>query len=319
MEFGQIETFLAVAQEGGFSRAAEKLGRTQPALSISIKRLEEELGEALFERSSRGGTLTGAGRLFLTHAQSLMNQREEVVEAFKERRGLQQGNLSIGANESTSIYLLPPLLLEYRKRHPEIRIRVHRAVSERIPQEVLERNLDFGFLSYDPVTPDLNSVVIHRDHMVMVVPKGHRLAQRASVSLLELGEESFVAHNARTPSRDQVVRAFAAAGVPLRMTMELASLSTICDFVAEGVGLAILPSLVVREDLASGRLVGLEVPELQVEKVLRMIYRRETYLSSAAQAFLELVRSTEFPDMGGTAIPKPAGNAPVNTPPGRRV
>lgn len=311
MEFGQIETFLAIAQEGGFSRAAEKLGRTQPALSISIKRLEEELGEALFERSSRGGTLTGAGQLFLAHAQSLMNQRAEVVEAFKERRGLQQGNLSIGANESTSLYLLPPLLLEYRKRHPEIRIRVHRAVSERIPQEVLERNLDFGFLSYDPVTPDLKAVVVHRDHMVMVVPKGHRLAKSESVGLQELGQESFLAHNARTPARDSVVRAFAEAGVPLRITMELSSLSTICDFVGQGVGLAILPSLVVRECLASGSLVALQVPELQVEKVLRMIYRRESYLSSAAQAFLELVRSTEFPDMGVSPISKPSAKAIV--------
>lgn len=299
MEFGQIETFLAVAREGGFSRAAEHLGRTQPALSISIKRLEEELGEALFERSSRGGTLTGAGELFLTHAQSLMNQREEVVEAFKERKGLHQGNLSIGANESTSLYLLPPMLLEYRNRHPEIRIRVHRAVSERIPQEVLERNLDFGFLSYDPVTPDLKSVVIHRDRMVLVVPKGHRFSKAKAVSLRDLGDESFLAHNARTPSRDQVVRAFADAGVPLRISMELSALSTICDFVAKGVGLAILPTMVVREEIASGRLVGLSVPELSVEKTLRMIYRRETYLSSAAKAFLELVRSSDFQDQGG--------------------
>lgn len=294
MEFGQVETFLAVAREGGFSRAAEKLGRTQPALSISIKRLEEELGEALFERSSRGGTLTSAGQLFLAHAQSLMNQREEVVEAFKERKGLRQGNLSIGANESTSLYLLPPLLLEYRRQHPDIRIRVHRAVSERIPQEVLERNLDFGFLSFDPVTPELNSVVLHRDHLVMVVPTGHRLARAGSVHLRELGPETFLAHNARTPARDQVVRAFAEAGVPLQISMELSALSTICDFVAKGVGLAILPSMVVRDDIAAGRLVGIVVPELHIEKTLRMIYRRETYLSSAAKAFLDLVRSADF-------------------------
>lgn len=115
--------------------------RTQPAISIAIKRLEEELGETLFDRSSKSGTLTEAGQTLYSYAQRMINLRDEAVRAIGELKGMYRGRLSIGANESTSLYLLPPLLLKYREQHPHIRIEVYRNVSERIPSEVLERNL----------------------------------------------------------------------------------------------------------------------------------------------------------------------------------
>ena len=148
MEFGQLEIFLCVAEEKSFSRAAEKMLRTQPALSIAIKRLEEETGEQLFDRSSRNATLTEAGKTLHSYAQRLINLRQEAREAVGELREMYRGRLIIGANESTSFYLLPQLLLEYRHRFPMIKIEVHRNISEKIPSDLLERKIDFGFLSY---------------------------------------------------------------------------------------------------------------------------------------------------------------------------
>jgi DNA-binding transcriptional LysR family regulator len=283
VDLAQLEIFLRIADEKSFSRAAEKMLRTQPALSIAIKRLEEDLGETLFDRSSKSGTLTEAGRM--------INLRDEAREAIGELRGMFRGRLTIGANESTSFYVLPALLLEYRKRHPQIKIEVFRNISEKIPLEVVERNLDFGFLSYDPMNPALQSLEVHRDELVLVVPPEHRLAGRKQVAVKELGEEQFVAHNVKTPSRARIFELFAQNHTPLNICIELSTLETIKDFVMREAGIAILPRLVVQGEIESGKLIEVPVKGMKIEKILRLIYRRESSLSHAAKSFLDLVKS----------------------------
>jgi DNA-binding transcriptional LysR family regulator len=279
MDLGQLEIFLCIADEKSFSRAAEKVRRTQPALSIAIKRLEVELGEPLFDRSSKGGMLTEAGRVLYSYAQRMVNLREEAREAINELRGMYQGRLTIGANESTSLYLLPQLLVEYRRRYPQIKIEVHRAVSERIPTEVYERNLDMGFLSFDPTQTGLQSIEVERDELVLVVPPGHRLLERKRVTV-------------RSPARDRIFELFRHHQTPLNICVELSILETIKDFVGLGVGLAILPRLSVQESIESGRLCPVRVEGMKIEKTLRLVFRREETLSHAARAFLRLVRET---------------------------
>jgi DNA-binding transcriptional LysR family regulator len=302
MDLGQLETFLVVAREKSFSRAAERLYRTQPAVSLSLKRLEEELGETLLDRTTKGGTLTDAGTTLLPLAQRMLDLRKQIIDTFGSLKGLQQGRLNIGANESVSEFLLPSVLLAYQQAHPAIRIQAYRQSSERIPTEVLERRLDVGFVSYDPMHPELVSEVILRDHMVLVVPPGHRLARRKEVSMEALGRETFVAHNALTPTRNAIVDLFSRCGTPLRITMELGSLATIQEFVALGAGLAILPRMTVLEGIRQGRLVEVAVRELQVEKLIRIVTRREAAMSHAAKAFLQLIRTTDF--ARATSIPR---------------
>jgi DNA-binding transcriptional LysR family regulator len=294
MDLGQLETFLVVAREKSFSRAAERLYRTQPAVSLALKRLEEELGEILLDRTTKGGTLTDAGTTLLPLAQRMLDLRKQILDTFGSLKGLQQGRLNIGANESVSEFLLPGVLLAYQQAHPAIRIQAYRQSSERIPTEVLERRLDVGFVSYDPMHPELMSEVILRDHMVLVVPPKHRLAKRKEISLEALGKETFVAHNAITPTRNAIVDLFSRCGTPLRITMELGSLATIQEFVALGAGLAILPRMTVVEAIRQGRLVEVMVRELQVEKLIRIVTRREAAMSHAAKAFLQLIRTTDF-------------------------
>jgi DNA-binding transcriptional LysR family regulator len=290
VDLSQLEIFLSIAEEKSFSRAAEKMLRTQPAISIAIKRLEEELGEPLFDRSSKNGSMTEAGKILFSYAQRMLNLRDEAKEAISELRGMFRGRLTIGANESTSLYLLPPLLMEYRKRHPKIKIEVFRNVSERIPFEVQERNLDFGFLSYDPMNPQLQSIEIHRDELVLVVPPKHRLAKQKQVAVKDLGEEQFVAHNVKTPSRTKIFELFAQNRTPLNICIELATLETIKEFVLLGVGIAILPRLAVESEINSGKLVEVQVKGMKIEKVLRLVYRREQSLSHAAKSFLDIVK-----------------------------
>jgi DNA-binding transcriptional LysR family regulator len=290
VDLSQLEIFLTIAQEKSFSRAAEKMLRTQPAISIALKRLEEELGEPLFDRSSKSGTLTEAGRILHSYAQRMLNLRDEAVDAISELRGMYRGRLTIGANESTSLYLLPPLLLKYREHHPKIKIEVFRNISERMPNEVLERNLDFGFLSFDPQHPSLQSLEVFRDELVLVVSPRHRLAKKKGVTVKDLGEESFIAHNVKTPARARIFEMFAQHRTPLNISIELATLETIKEFVLLNAGIAILPRLAVRDMLHAGKLVEVPVKGMKIEKALRLIYRREQSLSHAARSFLQLVK-----------------------------
>ena len=224
----------------------------------------------------------------------MINLRDEAKDSISELRAMYRGRLTIGANESTSLYMLPELLLEYRRRHPQIKIEVYRNVSEKIPSEVIERNLDFGFLSYDPMNPQLQSLEIYRDELTLVVPPKHPLAKRKGVAIKDLGEEQFVAHNVKTPSRSRIFELFAQHNTPLNICIELATLETIKEFVRLNAGIAILPRLAVRGEIETGKLVEVPVRGMKIEKTIRLIYRRESSLSHAARSFLEIVRTWKF-------------------------
>ena len=290
MELSQLEVFLAVARERRFSRAAEKLFRTQSAVSQTIRKLEDELGEALFDRSSRDGVLTDAGKVLFEYAEKLINLRSEAAESLTELRELQKGKLIIAANEFTVLYLLP-LLAVFRQRHPMIKISVERALGSHIPDDVLRYNSEFGVLSYEPQEASLHSVVVYLDELVFVVPPNHALANAPQVSIRQLGAESFVAHIVSSPHRDKVLQQFKAHKTPLHMDVELPTLQAIKRYVAMGSGVALVPEISVESELARGELVRIPVRELQIKRKLRLIYRKDANLTHAGRAFLKVAES----------------------------
>jgi DNA-binding transcriptional LysR family regulator len=294
MDLSQLEVFLAVAREGRFSRAAEKLYRTQSAVSQTIRKLEEELGEPLFDRSSRDGVLTDAGRVLREYAEKLLNLRNDAQEALVELRSLHKGKLAIAANELTVLYLLP-ILAEYRRVHPMIKIMVERALASQIPGDVLRHNVELGLLTYDPQEPQLASIVVYLDELAFVVPPSHPLASLKQVSIRELGAESFVAHIVPSPYREKVIQAFRHHKTPLHMDVELPTLQAIKRFLVAGNGVALLPEISVEGELARGELVRILIPELKLQRKLRLVYRKEASLSHAARAFLAIAeaRATE--------------------------
>ena len=204
MDLSQLEVFLTVARERRFSRAAEKLFRTQSAVSQTIRKLELDIGEPLFDRSSRDGVLTDAGRVLQEYAEKLLNLRQDAQTALVEMRELQKGKLVIAANEFTALYLLP-VLGEFRRLHPTIKITVRRSLGSQIPDDVLKHNVELGILSYDPQEPHLRSAVVYLDELALIVPPGHPLASAGEVSVRQLGAESFVAHIVASPYRDMVI------------------------------------------------------------------------------------------------------------------
>jgi DNA-binding transcriptional LysR family regulator len=290
MDISQLEVFLAVAREGGFSRAADKLYRTQSAVSQAIRKLESEIGEALFDRSSRDGRLTDAGHVLQEYAERLLNLRENAREALAELRELQKGKLVVGANEFTALYLLR-VLAEFRRLHPAIRIVVQRSLGSQIPDDVRRHNCEFGVLTYDPQDAELASAVVYSDELIFVVPPQHPLARESRVSIRQLGAESFVAHIVSSPYREKVIQAFNKYKTPLHMGVELPTLQAIKRFVAMGNGVAFLPEISVEDEIARGELVRIPVQELRVHRKLRLIYRKSAALSHAGRAFLKIAES----------------------------
>jgi DNA-binding transcriptional LysR family regulator len=290
MELSQLEVFLAVARERRFSRAAEKLYRTQSAVSQTIRKLEDELGEALFDRSSREGVLTDAGKVLHDYAEKLINLRSEASESLAELRELQKGKLVIAANEFTVLYLLP-ILAEFRRLHPMIKVKVERALGSRIPDDVLRYSTEFGVLSYEPQEPSLQSIVVYLDELTFVVPPRHPLASASQVSVRQLGAESFVAHIVSSPYREKVIQLFKTHKTPLHMDVELPTLQAIKQFVAMGNGVAFVPEISVENEIARGELVRIRVRELQLKRKLRLIYRKDANLSHAARAFLKVAEA----------------------------
>jgi DNA-binding transcriptional LysR family regulator len=297
MDLGQLEVFLTVAREGKFSRAAEKLHRTQSAVSQSIHKLEQDVGEPLFDRSSRAGLLTDAGRVLQEYAERLLNLRDDAGVALAELRELHRGKLAIAANEFTALYLLP-VLTEFRRLHPMIRVTVQRSLGSHIPGDVLRHSSELGVLSYDPQEPQLRSIVVYLDELIFVVPPRHPLAGEAQVSIRHLGAESFVAHIVPSPYREKVIQTFQRHKTPLHMDVELPTLQAIKRFVAMGNGVALVPAISVENELTRGELVRIPVRELRLHRKLRLVYRKAASLSHAARAFLKVAEAAALERRG---------------------
>lgn len=287
MDLNQLEVLAAVAREKSFSRAAEVLDRTQPAVSQAIRRLESEVGETLFDRSSKDGTLTYAGEILLDYARQMLNLRQTAHSAIREMRNLHTGKVTISANEHTVFYLLP-LIAEFRKRHPMIKIEVQRGVASRIPKQITAREVELGVISFKPNDDSLKAISVMNDQLQLIVAPGHRFAGRKSVSVKDLAGETFIAHNAPSPYRKKVIETFEKFNTDLNISVELPSLEAIKRLVVTGIGIALVPKLSAKDEVATGKLHGLSVTEMKLERKLNIVYRKNSVLSHAAQEFLKV-------------------------------
>ena len=290
MDLYLLEAFVAVAEERSFSRAAVRLHRTQSAVSQTIGKLEDTLGEKVFERSSRDGTLTAAGKVLLEYAEELLNLRERAREAIGELRSLHEGKLTVAANEFTSLCLLPALH-QYHRLHPSIKIQVQRTLSGDVSRQILTHQVEFGVLSFKPEDEQLSSTIFYRDELVFVVYPGHPLASAEKVSILDLGAESFVAHNVTSPLRIKVVEAFMKSHTRLHLDVELPTLTSIKEFVRMGNGVALVPRMSVEGELQRGELVAMAVEDLKLERTLRLVTRKGAKPSHAGMAFVNVCKS----------------------------
>ncbi len=292
MELSELQVFVTVAKERSFSRAAVRLHRTQPAVSQSIRRLEDALDERLFDRSSKGGQLTEAGQILLNYAQRLTQLRDEAETAVRELQDLRRGRVLIGANEA-AVHVLLPMIARFRQRHSQAQVEVRRMLSRQIAGEVLRRSLDFGVLTFQPAERGLLSMPIGVDELVMLTHPDHPLARRKQVTMEELGRQAIIAHNDPSPARERVLRLFEQRHASLNIQIALPSLDGIKRAVEMQLGVALLPRRCALAEIARGQLAAVTVPQLRLSRQVRLIYRRAGETSHAAAAFLDCVRDSQ--------------------------
>ncbi|MEO7273237.1 MAG: LysR family transcriptional regulator [Vicinamibacterales bacterium] len=289
MQLQDLSTFLTVAAERSFSAAAKKLHRTQPAVSQGIRRLELELGERLFDRTSRTGTLTEAGRLLQDYALRLMRLAADAELAVRELQQVRRGRVVVGANEA-AVHTLLPYIERFTRDHAQALVEVRRVPSRQMAAELLNRSLDCGVLTFQPPDKGLQSILLGRDELVLLTHPAHPLASRRRVSLEEVGRQTVIAHNDPSPARERVLRLYERRHAPINIQIALPSLDGIKRAVESGLGVAVLPRRCALAEIARGQLAAINVPGLGSPRQVRLVYRRGGELSHAAEAFLQTVQ-----------------------------
>jgi len=290
MQLPDLAAFLAVATDRSFSAAARRLHRTQPAISQAVRRIEDELGERLFDRSSRDGTLTEAGRLLQDYAQRLLGLASEAQTAIQELQQVRRGRVIMGANEA-AVHSLLPHIERFAALHPNVAVEVRRVPSRQIAGAVLDRSIDFGVLTFQPPDRGVQTVLLGGDDIVLLTAPTHPLAGRRRVTIEEVGKEVVIAHNDPSPTRDRVLRAYERRRTAINIQISLPSLDGIKRAVEMGIGVALLPRRCALTEIARGHLAAVKVPELGAARQVRLAFRKTGERSRAAEAFLDVVRT----------------------------
>lgn len=288
MDFDQVRTIIEIAKHNSFSRAAEHLYRTQPAISKQVRSLEQELGQRLFFRTGKQVELTPAGRILLEHCVQLAELRRQAHEALERLRHTPRGKLAVGANEATSLYVLPAVFTEFRRRYPEVRLRVHRNFTRKLVERVLNNSLDFAVVSLPVDDKDLTVLPLFRDELVVIVPPQHPLASNRSVTIEQLAEQRLIVpRTGRT--RALFERVFTNRGLEPRISLELASVEAIKKFVAAGLGVSLISRSFAAQEAAAGLLHIVPLEGLKLIRELGLIHHRDKSICPVMKAFLTVV------------------------------
>ena len=279
MDFDQLNTFVEVAKLGSFSRAAEKVLRSQPAVSAQIRQLEQEYGHRLFDRTAKSVRLTPAGEVILEYARQLLALRGNSLRAVAERNGVPVGTLSIGANEGTFLYVLPKVFAKYHKMFPKIRISVYRNFTHKVIEKVEDGALDLGIVTLPVKSPSLT-----------VVP----LFNKRSVTMEELAQQPLIIPKTGS-TRKLIEKNLRPYRENLNITMELTSLTMIKRFVAAGFGVSLISSTFARENVRRGDVKLLKIEGLEISRELGLIFQKHRSLPRVASMFAELARKELAP------------------------
>jgi DNA-binding transcriptional LysR family regulator len=295
MDFDQLKTFIEVAKLRSFSRAAERVLRSQPAVSAQIRQLEQEYGHRLFDRTAKAVRLTPAGEVVLEYAQQLLSLRTDSARAISEWNGTLNGTLSIGANEGTFLYVLPKVFAKYHRKFPRVRLSVYRSFTHKVSEKVEEGTLDIGVLTMPVKSPSLKVVPVFRDRILLMVGTGSPLFNKRSATLQEIARQPLIIP--KTGSiRKLMEKNLRPHREHLNITMELTSLTMIKQFVATGFGVSLICASFVRENVRAGEVKLLPIEGLDLWRELALVYRRDRSLPRVASAFLEIANRELRPE-----------------------
>ena len=295
MDLDQLHTFLEIVRLKSFSKAAQTCHRSQPAISAQIRQLELELDTTLFNRFGSRISLTPAGQLFAEYAARILELRDQARQAIHELEHNPRGALTIAANEATCLYVLPDVFVEYRRRFPQVQLRVERVYGRRVLEAVLENQADFGIAQVLRADRRLQVVKIHTDEIKLIAPAGHPLADLPAVTAQQVAEFPLILPKYGT-TRQRLDEWLEPVEDRLQVIMELDSSEMIKRFVARGMGVSFMAASHCRAEEERGELVLVRLAPEPMLRRLCLIYRRDRPLSKAGLGFIEVVLERAQPE-----------------------
>lgn len=299
----RLQVFYTVAKQLSFTKAAELLFMTQPAVTFQVKQLEEHFNTRLFERSHSKITLTPAGEIALDYAERILSLSAEMDTRLGELTDQISGALLIGASTTIAEYMLPRILGEFKARYPQVQARLTVANSETVESKIVDHTLDVGLVEAPSHHPNLITDVCCNDELVVICSPQHRFAQLAAVNSSHLAEEPYVSREGGSGTRQVIDAYFRQAGIApedLNIVMELGSREAIKGAVEAGLGIAIVSRATILKELKLGDLVAVPIDPPLI-RPLTLVYAQEKFRSRLLQAFLEFTTSTL---KGNAALPK---------------
>ncbi|MFI7440681.1 LysR family transcriptional regulator [Nonomuraea indica] len=298
MELRQLAYFVAVADEGGFTRAAETLHVAQPGVSAQIRQLERELGQPLFDRSGRAVRLTEVGEAVLPYARAALRAAAGARQAVDELTGLLRGHVVMGAVSVPSVLDLPGLLAGFHELHPAVEITLREAAPRAVADDVLAGRMDLGLLGIGPVVPPgLAGQIVVRQPLVAAVRRDHPLAGRAGIGLTDLDGLAVLCLPPETGVRSSLEAGCAAAGFTPRVAFEASEPRVLAQLAAKGLGVAVLPESAV--SIARDELHVIEIIRPRLIGRMALVWRGEGQVGPAARALIGYARRV-LPDLGPT-------------------
>jgi DNA-binding transcriptional LysR family regulator len=289
MDFDHLTTFLEIAKSGSFSRAGQKLYRSQPAVSAQIRQLEQEYGEKLFDRVGKSVRLTSAGEALLDYAGRLLKLKDESLHAVADQATAPRGKLTVGANEATCLYVLPNVFAEYHRHYPLVQISIYRNFSRKVLEKIEDGSLDVGIVTLPARAPSLKTHSIFRDRLMLMVNPANPLARHRSVRISEIAEQPLILPKTGF-TRQLFDKHFRPYRSQLRITMELPSVGMIKRFVAAGLGVSLISESFARDDVRAGDVKLVAISDVELWRELGLVYRRDRTLPRAAAAFVALLK-----------------------------
>jgi DNA-binding transcriptional LysR family regulator len=288
MDVRQLEMFRAVAEEGGFTRAAQRLKVSQSAVSRQVKLLEEELGGLLLHRSGKGVTLTSQGELLLKAANRIHRDIQDVAWQISETQKLQRGMLSLGGGMTVCMYVLPRLLKKFRSLYKDVELRVTSGTSEAILRLVRNHQVDLGLLTLPIVAADLEVQPVLKEEMVVVTAARHPLSRERTVEAKSLGRYPLILFERGSNTRKVLDQFFLEQEIPVDVAMETENVEIIKAMVASGLGITVIPYAAIAQDIRTARFGWARVRGRRLYREAGWVYLKSDHVPRAIPEMLRV-------------------------------
>jgi len=288
----ELKVFLTAAETENFSEAARQLSLTQPAVSMQIRSLEKKLDVSLFHRTGRVLSLSEQGKALMPMARDMINRAIQIEEEIESLKGEVVGQLKIGCSTTTGKYILPHLAARFRRIHPKVQIIIYNHSRDMVLDELCDGLVQLGVVSFEPTCRDTTFRQFFTDHVVLIVPKHHPLAEREEIAPEELRHVDFILRDNESGTRQEVDAALREAGLSLddlHVVMEMGNSEAISMAVEEGIGVAFVSRAVARRGIELGKIKEVRVTGLSLTRQVYIAYSQRHPATQAQTEFWNFV------------------------------